>query len=404
MIAITESARKVRAALRAAFPKANISVKSRHSEIEIEWEDTGPTVDELQTALKTARLAETGQHWNGTEYLTVDDHRLWFSCFNRAQREAAQRDFEQRQQEREAQSKREREAVEQACEAKRSNRTTISLQRPEPPDPAVFEAFERLREKAEAQVVSHEGDRRPSWAPPLILGEELATVCLELGWLTMDDKWIGRVWTQFATPKRSGRFVREHISTLPLHGIQCRGFQLFAGAERQSTSAILFEAQRQMDGSWSFGPSFHPHEYASRRARKWEDLIRERERVNNSLSHTNFTETARAQEETRLAKITSEIAVIDAEDAEDAEKYYERQRLRHRTYELGQARILNFVGAPDAQMQAAGRLWGHCCRCGKALTDPLSLERGIGPDCYDNILLGIRAMAGGDTLLTASPG
>jgi hypothetical protein len=272
MIAITESARKVRAALRAAFPKAKISVKSGHSEIEIEWEDTSPTVDELQTALKTARLAETGQHWNGTEYLTVDDHRLWFSCFNRAQREAAQRDFEQRQQEREAQSKREREAVEQAREAKRSKRTTRSLQRPEPPDPAVFEAFERLREKAEAQVVAHEGDRRPSWAPPLILGEELAMTCLELGWLTPDDKRIGRVWAMFATPKRSGRYAREHISTLPLHGIACRGFQFFAGAERQKTSELLFEAERRNDGTWRFGPSFYSPEYSSPRVRQWERL------------------------------------------------------------------------------------------------------------------------------------
>jgi hypothetical protein len=27
------------------------------------------------------------------------------------------------------------------------------------------------------------------------------------------------------------------------------------------------------------------------------------------------------------------------------------------------------------------------------LTDPLSLERGIGPDCYDGIISSIRAMA-----------
>jgi len=196
----------------------------------------------------------------------------------------------------------------------------------------------------------------------------------------------------FASPKQSKRYAREHISTLPLHGIACRGFQFSAGGERQGTSERL-EAQRRNDSTWQFGPSFYPHEYHSPRGRKWENLIREREQVNNLLSHTNFTEQAHAQQEIRLAKIISELAAIDAEDAVDAEKYYARQRLKQRTYELAQARVLDFIGAPDTQMQAAGRLWGHCCRCGKQLTDPLSLERGIGPDCWQGILLGIRAMA-----------
>lgn len=33
-----------------------------------------------------------------------------------------------------------------------------------------------------------------------------------------------------------------------------------------------------------------------------------------------------------------------------------------------------------AQMHLAARLCGHCC-CFKELTNPVSLERGIGPDC-----------------------
>jgi Family of unknown function (DUF6011) len=32
-------------------------------------------------------------------------------------------------------------------------------------------------------------------------------------------------------------------------------------------------------------------------------------------------------------------------------------------------------------MQLAVRLWGQCFNCGKELTDVISLERGIGPDC-----------------------
>jgi hypothetical protein len=26
---------------------------------------------------------------------------------------------------------------------------------------------------------------------------------------------------------------------------------------------------------------------------------------------------------------------------------------------------------------------GRCCRCGRTLTDPLSIERGIGPECWE---------------------
>ena len=33
---------------------------------------------------------------------------------------------------------------------------------------------------------------------------------------------------------------------------------------------------------------------------------------------------------------------------------------------------------------------GQCCICWKVLTDPISLERGIGPDCYGAIADSIR--------------
>jgi hypothetical protein len=53
-----------------------------------------------------------------------------------------------------------------------------------------------------------------------------------------------------------------------------------------------------------------------------------------------------------------------------------------RARELARARVLDLAGAPDVQMELAGRLTGHCCVCMKELSDPVSLERGIGPDCY----------------------
>ena len=41
-------------------------------------------------------------------------------------------------------------------------------------------------------------------------------------------------------------------------------------------------------------------------------------------------------------------------------------------------------------MQRAGRLCGNCCICWRDLTDPISLERGIGPECLGRIVEVIR--------------
>jgi hypothetical protein len=66
------------------------------------------------------------------------------------------------------------------------------------------------------------------------------------------------------------------------------------------------------------------------------------------------------------------------------EEYLLRQKryaLRERLRELGLAAILAFTGAPDETMQRGARLAGICCNCGRTLTDPTSLELGIGPEC-----------------------
>jgi hypothetical protein len=241
-----------------------------------------------------------------------------------------------------------------------------------------------LRQRAESQVTFDEdAQRRPSWAPPLILGEELAQVCLDLGYLTLDDKWIGRLWATYATPKRSGRWLREHTSKHPLHGIQCRGFKLYAGGTRGTRAALLFEAQRTEAGEWQFGPREYLRDYYSPRSREWEQLIRERERAPSIYNAGQLAAV--------LAELTHKIEAIDAEDHAAAQAYRNRQHFRQRALELARARVLDFIGAPDVQMQLAGRLCGHCCICFKALTDSVSLERGIGPDCFSHIIDGIRA-------------
>jgi len=79
--------------------------------------------------------------------------------------------------------------------------------------------------------ITEDAERRPSWAPPLVLEEELANICYELGYLTDDNKWIARFWATFATPKRSGRWLREHVSNLPLTCLSCRGFSIPVDAD-----------------------------------------------------------------------------------------------------------------------------------------------------------------------------
>ena len=167
-VTAAESARKVRKTLRAAFPKTKISVTSPH-DIRIEWDDSITDVDGMRAALTKAGVAHPDERFHGSS-LTVDGHHLWFHCFNRAEREAARLDSERRRQEEAEAYQRAQTAIAEAIKAKRAARPEMPWQKAPPPEPSVYEAFERLREKAEAQVMAHEGDRRPSWAPPLILG------------------------------------------------------------------------------------------------------------------------------------------------------------------------------------------------------------------------------------------
>ncbi|UFW91072.1 DUF6011 domain-containing protein [Bradyrhizobium barranii] len=49
-----------------------------------------------------------------------------------------------------------------------------------------------------------------------------------------------------------------------------------------------------------------------------------------------------------------------------------------------QAKIVEAAADPHAAAVAYGRRTGSCACCGRALTDPSSIERGIGPVCAEN--------------------
>jgi hypothetical protein len=395
---IADVAKAARTALKRAFPGHKISVTSDFS-INVRWTDDGPSVEQIQDTLLSAGCAEAHTDWRDERCLKlVDDHRsFWFDRYNAAERAAEQQRREQDRLEYEVQRRRENEAVIAAQRAKDSAARPIEWQQqPQVQDPSAFEAFEKLRQRAESDASSDaERSRRPTWAPPMILGEELGELCYTLGYLTDDDKWIGRLWATFATPKRSGRYLREHVSTLPLKGISCRGFQFHAGEARGPAHQILFEAQRKETGEWQFGPRWRPAPYQSLKAREWERLIRERERSRGEVCRfgERYSPEAIQAFERGIEAATRQIDAIDAEDLVKAQAHRERQQRCGRVFELARARVLDFIGAPDTQMQMAGRLWGHCCICGKELSDPISLERGIGPECLGRRIDGIKQLA-----------
>ena len=288
-----EITNRIKTALRKQFPRHKFSITRGGTYVG--WTDDGPTKTEVEDAIIATGLVEIRCGYDDERYLRLaGKFNIWLDCYNEAKRVAGEQERERRAQEEAALAKRQQEAVSQAWKAKRQTVTQAGpydwLKQPQQKsDQSVFAAFDRLRERAELSTnLDEEGDertRRPSCAPPLILGEELAVACLELGYLTEDDKWIGRLWAHFASPERKARYYRQNVSKHPLRGISCRGFQLFAGSTRQSVGEILFEAQREESGEWRFGPLCYPAEYSSPRQRQWEDLIRVTSGLNFTQNH-----------------------------------------------------------------------------------------------------------------------
>ena len=88
----------------------------------------------------------------------------------------------------------------------------------------------------------------------MIIEGELKEACIELERLKPDDKPLTRLWARFADPKQKGIVLREQVSSLPLIGFECRGFELHAGTERGNAGDVLFEAQRDKNGAWRSDP------------------------------------------------------------------------------------------------------------------------------------------------------
>jgi Family of unknown function (DUF6011) len=371
----------IKAGLRKAFPGREFIVKMSYGDECVEWDDSGPTIAQVGDVLIPLLGGEikTWRDHHANEdryYLHLPDHRsIRIICFNIAARERDKQEAARWAEEYEQQRQREKVAVAEAAKV----RDAVLARPPGPPraassTPEAFKAFDALGARAERDVFPSddtERSRRPSWGPSLIIEGELLEACIELERMQPGDKPLVRLWAQFADPKAKGVALREQRSSLPLIGFECRGFELHAGSERGSSGDILFEAQRDETG-WRFGPHPSTFEYRSPRSSKWEGLIQQRDRFQSGFIK---------YEPGVAERIAEEIAAIEAQDQKEAATLYRRQHLRNRIAELGCERVLDFAGAPGLQMALAARLWGSCFNCGRELTDPISLERGIGPEC-----------------------
>jgi hypothetical protein len=89
-----------------------------------------------------------------------------------------------------------------------------------------------------------------------------------------------------------------------------------------------------------------------------------------------------------------------ADDLAQSQLEYDRLELEHqalraereagdqrraRLLEFARERVVEFGGGGDLammqQMSAGTRITGNCCICGAVLSDPISVEYGIGPVC-----------------------
>jgi Family of unknown function (DUF6011) len=291
------------------------------------------------------------------------------------------------------------------------------------------EALDALRIQAELETAHSTQTRRPTWAPAMVLDGELLALCREVGHLSADDKPVTRLWGIFADPKGRGTAIRTTFSSHALPGIRCRGFEMRAGVAHNGgrmTAALM-----DNDGTWSVGnnfrwghsdiskmrywvsvyenritssrralePSEPPlltspeqfYEWAMKRGESPEearrsmeyaqqrnaaDLARWEEREKKKRD-PEYIETIRSTEEITadlLAKLREKIA------KEEANPDWRYKALTRMT-ELATQRLLRFVGDPGTERVRGSHITGTCCCCGKLLTDKISVERGIGPEC-----------------------
>jgi Family of unknown function (DUF6011) len=253
--------------------------------------------------------------------------------------------------------------------------------------------FERLRALAEADTVNKGTEnRRPSWGPALTVESELDALLDTLGYWQADDKKVLRLWALFADPKKVGTLLRTDVGKLPMPEARCRAFELRVGTDR--AGAYVLRVKRWSDGRWDISRgqrtgfpannerwNVHRELVNKRSELTWcERRYAEQPDLFGSAAHENVLHECRR----KIAALEERQAALQA-----AKEVHHKQC--ERLHELACQRVAEFAGDPFPQMVAGAHVTGNCAICGRLLTDPTSIERGIGPECYGHVAPALRA-------------
>jgi hypothetical protein len=226
-----------------------------------------------------------------------------------------------------------------------------------------LDALQTLALNETAQQRELPPNRRPSWAPSIAFLAELRGELEQLHLVDTDPRF-GRIWSIWGRSAGGFKLVK---------------FELRAGKSKHGrpiTDAAFY------GDKWHIGPPFykrHRDEQLDQRY-TWEEIeSSERESIlkwDNRLTPEEV--------ETRLLKrIKDVLQYLDRLDRLETE-YQEGLKsdaLNERLRDLGLAEIVRLVTAPDDVMHGGALLSGICRRCGRTLTNPESVVRGIGPEC-----------------------
>ena len=242
--------------------------------------------------------------------------------------------------------------------------------------------LEKLRLQAEADTVDAGTDkRRPSWGPALVLDDTLIAAFAGLNYPPL-DKPVARLWATFANPSKVGRYLRVNVSPLPMPEVRCRAFELRLGTKRSGER--LLQAKRDNAGLWSIDAHIPSH-FAG-----WPEHQQARRNFERAQGRvTTLTSGAQSHATEWAENCRKHLPEAEAELIACKQKFSELDAVRtdyHRRREaLGETikqRVAAFAGDSRVEMIAGARVTGNCAICGRGLNDPMSLERGIGPECF----------------------
>jgi hypothetical protein len=291
--------------------------------------------------------------------------------------------------------------------------------------------LDALRIQAELETAERTDSKRPTWAPAVVLEGELLELCRELEFLAPDDKPVARLWAIFADPTKKGTAVRVTYSQVALPGIRCRGFEVHAGIVRKGNQLLMSKAMMNDVGTWSVGHIWWPHS----NVRQLQETVYHRqgrlEQVRGRLQPGEPPEPGWTPEEAYQHAIKCRSSEEDAQrvaettqqrQAEELAKWKEREQKKQdptfiaevrqreaeahaaldkalhllakegatpdwrfkaltRMSQLAEVRLFAFVRDPHVERQRGAAVTLRCGICGRELTDKISVERGIGPEC-----------------------